>query len=129
MPGKRKDKLYKYEMHTNIMEKIYGTLTQIGISKSEAAIVELMSDHKPRTSREIEHELYLAQPVVSIVTRNIKTFLDIKESNESILGRPKKTYLMTKARLNAYLQNISNQKEIELNKIIAALVELREIDP
>ena len=106
-----------------------GTLTQIGISKSEAAIVELMSDHKPRTSREIEHELYLAQPVVSIVTRNIKTFLDIKESNESILGRPKKTYLMTKARLNAYLQNISNQKEIELNKIIAALVELREIDP
>ena len=126
MPGKRKDKLYKYEMHTNIMEKIYGALTQIGISKSEAAIVELMSDHKPRTSREIEHELYLAQPVVSTITRQIKDFLSIEESG-GVQSRPKKTYLMTKARFNAYLQNISNQKEIELNTIIAALVELREI--
>ena len=111
------------------MGKISKILMQVGIPKNEAVIVELMSDHKSRTSREIEHDLYLPQPVVSIVTRNIKTFLDIKESNESILGRPKKTYLMTKARFYAYLQNISNQKEIELNKIIAALVELREIDP
>jgi predicted transcriptional regulator len=111
------------------MEKISSTLMQIGIPKSEALIVELMSDHKPRTSREIEHDLYLAQPVVSTSTRTLKDFLDVKESDESIPGRPKKTYLITKARFNAYLQNISNQKEIELNKMIAALVALREIEP
>ena len=111
------------------MGKISKILMQVGIPKNEAVIVELMSDHKSRTSREIEHDLYLPQPVVSIVTRNIKTFLDTKESDEGIPGRPKKTYLMTKARFYAYLQNISNQKEIELNTIIAALVELREIDP
>lgn len=110
------------------MEKISKILMQVGIPKNEAVIVELMSDHKSRTSREIEHELYLAQPVVSTITRQIKDFLSIEESG-GVQSRPKKTYLMTKARFNAYLQNISNQKEIELNKIIAALVKLREIDP
>jgi predicted transcriptional regulator len=111
------------------MEKIVDTLIRIGIPKSEAMIIELMCDHKPRTSREIEHDLYLAQPVVSTVTRTRKDFLEIKESDESIRGRPKKTYLMTRSRFNAYLQNISNQKEMEINKTIAALVALREIDP
>jgi predicted transcriptional regulator len=108
------------------MAELSDSLIAIGIPKSEALIIEFLKDHKPHNSREIEHELYLAQPVVSTTMRVIRKYLKVTEQlNER--GGPSKFYKMAKEQFIAYIQHISDEKENKLNKEIEALVKIREM--
>ena len=106
------------------MAELSDSLIAIGIPKSEALIIEFLKDHKPHNSREIEHELYLAQPVVSITMRAIRKFVKVTEQRNE-RGAPSKRYIMAKEQFDAYIQHISDEKETKLNKEIEALVKIR----
>jgi predicted transcriptional regulator len=115
-----------YIRHTNIMAELSDSLIAIGIPKPEALIIEFLKDHKPHNSREIEHELYLAQPVVSIAMRTIREFVKTTEQHNE-RGAPSNFYKMSKEQFGAYIQRISDEKENKLNNEIAALVKIREM--
>jgi predicted transcriptional regulator len=108
------------------MAELSDTLIAVGIQKSEALIIEFLQDHNPHNSREIEHELYLAQPVVSTALGAIRKFLKVTERRNE-RGAPSKFYKMSKEQFAAYIQHISDEKEEKLNKEIAALVKIREM--
>jgi predicted transcriptional regulator len=108
------------------MAELSDSLIAIGIPKSEAIIIEFLKDHKPHNSREIEHELYLAQPVVSKSVGTLRKFVKVTEQRNE-RGAPSKFYKMSKEQFMAYIQHISDEKEEKLDKEIAALVKIREM--
>jgi len=89
-----------------------GALKLIGFKEKEAKILSYMIKNQRADSLQIEHDLMMHQPEVSIsmktliINHNIIEF----ETQKQDTGRPKKIFILKKDAIIDYLITITNKK-------------------
>lgn len=98
-------------------------LSQV-INKQEAKVLIFLKKHSDGTAIDIEHEMSMRQPEVSIATKNllIKNLITQKEEKiNGIRGRPKIRFYLNEIRVKELMENIIHDKKSTIDNIEKAV--------
>ncbi len=89
------------------MKSQYDNLVSLGASRTVAKVIEVLSDHKEHSLRDIERKADLRQPEVSLAVGEIYSYLIIEQWNVEGggKGRPQKYVKMDRGSYEMYLNN------------------------
>jgi predicted transcriptional regulator len=105
----------------NVKTAISQNLILLGVPRTVANVVELLSDNKSRTMHEIERESDLRQPEVSTAITILSPFIKITLKNSEAQGRPQKVVCMSPANYVRYIDHIAEKQERQYSKTKDAL--------
>ena len=102
-------------------------LTNLGITKAEAWVVQILSDGQPHTQRDLERatDLKLRQPQVSLAVRSLRGFSKTKKLASKSRGKPECAYIFPGNDLKRYLNKVIESKEKEISKQAESLSNLK----
>jgi len=87
------------------MKSQYDNLVSLGASRTVAKVIEVLSDNKEHSLRDIERKADLRQPEVSLAVAEIGSFLasEYRHSEGGGKGRPTKYVKMSRDRYEMYI--------------------------
>ncbi len=109
-------------------EELIEALIETGISKNVAKCLVYIGDAGEAKSREIENEIRLRQPEVSIATKTMRDngWLETEKEKKEGKGRPINIYSLSKP-IKEIVKEIEKEQKEEIEKIEENLEEMKEL--
>ena len=109
------------------MQKISDLLIKSGVKRTVALVVEVLSDCKVHTMRDIERKADLRQPEVSVAISILHEYLTISEKPSLNRGRPSKCVAMDKKAAAKFGADRSRKIDAEVDEMRKSIGAYRNI--